>query len=65
MTDITFMGIPIVFDESLPTDTFYIVSNSLDAKRLLVLDRLLTGIASQAYHRPRSTPARQHGQQEK
>ncbi len=57
MMDMTFMGIPIVFDESLPPDTFYLCNGNLSADRQQVLDRLLTGIVSQGYHRPRSTPA--------
>jgi hypothetical protein len=42
--DLTFNGIPIFFDEDVPEDTFYIFSNSLDAKRQRVLDRILSGV---------------------
>jgi len=51
------MGIPIVFDESVPPDTFYIVSNSLEAKHQRALDRILTGVRQST----RSTPALEQG----
>jgi hypothetical protein len=53
---LTFMGIPIVFDETLPPDTFYIVSNNLEAKRQMVLDRLLNGIRQSGVRNPPPNP---------